>query len=109
MLVFVTATVLVFVTATVVIEETNGVKVDPVESAVGLEASVVVELATSAKTNKQLKEDVETVSISRTGFCKPQGILAYPDSRRLLRTRTCRLAKGDKQSLPQSPLFFWSA
>lgn len=61
-LVFVTATALVFVTATVVVEGTNGMKVDPfiVGRAVEVEASVVVELAISAKTNKQLKEIVET-------------------------------------------------
>ena len=85
-LVLVTATALVFVTATVVVEETNGMKVDPVESAVELEATVVVELAIYAKTNQQLKGNVETISISRTGFCNPQGILAYSDSRRLQRT-----------------------
>ena len=55
-LVFVTTTTLVFVTATVVVEGTNGMKADPVESAVELEVSVVVELAIYAKTKKQLKE-----------------------------------------------------
>ena len=77
-LVLVTATALVFVTATVVVEGTNGMKVDPVEAAVELEVTVVVELAIYANTNKQLKENVQTVSISRTGFCNPQGILANP-------------------------------
>ena len=101
-LVFVTATALVFVTATVVVEGTNGMKRDPVivGTAVELEVSVAVELAISAKTNKQLKETVETVSISRTGVRsqepQPQetqkvladGRMFSPDSRRHLRTRT---------------------